>query len=531
LNPSTSPTTPRPPGGISTGFSRQVSLNSFSGGLRFVVLTGIYFLTYPYMLHSLGPQRFGLWALGLAVSQWIVAGDLGIAGTLMKFVPEHWNNRNIGRINQLASAGFVILAMVGLTFMVSVWLLRYRLLSLLRVPSAYQPEMLLLIWGMPCVFFLNLLATGLTSVLNGIQRVDVSNIIYSGIMGLYGVGVFFVLSRHYGLTGLMLNAGLAAVLWIVVSIYALKHLVPGFRFEPGRIGRSDIRDLLRFGAYLQGAMIAAALAIPTTRVLLSRYVSLSAVSYFELASGMALQARSFFNMTMVPLIPAASHLGSQRAGEKIFTLYRLSFRFLMFLVFPAGLLIAALAPSFTRIWLGSEIPHVAYTLGLLSLAWMANALSIPAYFIVQGLGFPKYQMYCQLLYESVVLVLGSVLVRGFGYYGAVAGLMAGLVAAAAYIIYRFHQLTKYSFRGLWDSAILKVSLINLILFLPAWTLLRGREMPNLFSLAVASGLYVTIYLVLIIALRCISEREWRIARDLLPPGFLRIAFNRVPLSK
>ena len=106
--------------------------------MRFVVLTGIYFLTYPYMLHSLGSQRFGLWALGLAVSQWIVAGDLGIAGSLMKFVPEHWSNRNVERINQLASAGFLILAFVGLTFMASVWLLRHRLLSLLRVPGEYH---------------------------------------------------------------------------------------------------------------------------------------------------------------------------------------------------------------------------------------------------------------------------------------------------------------------------------------------------------------------------------------------------------
>lgn len=510
--------------------ARQFSVNSLSGGVRFFVLTGIYFFTYPYMLHSLGPQRFGLWALGLAVSQWIAAGDLGIAGTLLKFIPEHWDSRSIERINELTTAGMVILSVAGLSLVTLVWLLRFRLLSLLNIPLEYRAEMMWLIWGMPAVFFLNLTATGLTSVLNGIQRMDVSNFIYSAVMGVNGAGIFFVLSRRYGLIGLMANAGFAAFLWIVITLGALKILVPDFGLVPRRLRRSDIRCLMQFGLNLQGAMIAGALAIPTVRVLLSRYVSLAAVSYFELASGMALQARSLFQTVMLPLVPASSQLAVRHDMEGVAGLYRISSRFLLFSALPAGLLITAIAPNFTRLWLGSAEGAVASTLILLALGWTANCASIPAYFVIQGLGFPKYQMYCLTVFEVLTASLGYGLVKVFGYYGAVVGIVIAMVVAAVYIIERFHRLMGYPLGDLIDLKDLKVGLVNLGLFVPFLLILRGREISSLLHLVLVAVLYVAIYGVLIIALHCVPESELPIARQFLPRSLLRVLFGRAALS-
>jgi|GEM_PF-2621601 len=506
--------------------SRQLSLNSLSGAVRFAILTGIYFLTYPYMLHSLGPERFGLWALGLAVSQWIAAGDLGIAGSLMKFVPEHWNTRNIPRISQLATAGLLVIAPLGAILVALVWAFRHDLLGLLSIPRQYRGDMMWLILGMPIIFLINLLASFISSIISGIQRMDISNFIYSATMGVSGVGIFFVLSRGYGLVGLMANAALAAILWVVLLICAVRWLVPGLRIAPKLVQRSDVQELLHFGAYLQVAMFAGALAIPTVRVLLSRYVSLASVSYFELASGMAMQARSFFIIVTLPLVPATSHLASMQGHEKLSRLYRFSVRFLLFSALPAALLIIVLAPSFIRIWLGSGVPYVASTFSLLGLAWMINAPAIPAYFMSQGLGYPKYQMYCQCLVLLATATLGYFLVRTFGYYGAVMGLVLGIFVATVFIMERCHRLLNIRFREMWDISFLKVILVNVSLYLAVVYLLHGRTIGGLPELIFISVGYIAVYVMLIISFRSIRGSDSEIGRAMLPPFFSKFLFGR-----
>jgi len=93
--------------------SLKIKRNAISGIYRFAILTVVYFLTYPYMLHHLGTERFGMWALALVVSQSLGTQDLGISGALMRFIPEHWNNGGSLRIWELASTAIFLLAGIG----------------------------------------------------------------------------------------------------------------------------------------------------------------------------------------------------------------------------------------------------------------------------------------------------------------------------------------------------------------------------------------------------------------------------------
>jgi len=425
----------------------------------------------------------------------------------MKFVPEHWNNGGRRRIQELASTATSLLAGIGITLAIGVFVLRYWLVSLLKIPSGLQNEMSWLLVGMAVVFFLNLVSSGLTAILVGIHRMDLSNITYTAAAVIQAGGVFLALSRGYGLLGLTANAALMAFFWGSATWILLRRCVPGFRLRPSLVRRADAVSLLRYGLNIQAAGLGSFLTIPPIKVLLSRYVSLASVSSFELASGMAMQLRSGFLMASMPLIPASAHLNSEKASVSLGQLYRQSFRYIVLAALPVFSLVAVLAPGFIKFWLHSETPYVASTLTLLLVGWFFNTLILPAYFMLQGQGFARYQMYVTALQATCSALFGYLLVRIFGYYGAVSGTVVGLTLAAAYLLWQYPRLYRNTRGILFDGSLLRAVLINAILLSPFLLRPEWRKTSHLVGLIILTTGYLTIYLTLLIVSGCLSEAE------------------------
>ena len=511
--------------------SLRLRKNSASGVCRAVILTCVYFVTYPYMLHMLGTERFGMWALALVVSQSLGTQDLGIAGALMRFIPEHWNNGGKSRIQELASTATFLLAGIGITLGIGVFLLRHWIVSLLKIPSPLQNEMSWLLVGMAVVFFLNLVGSGLTAILVGIHRMDVSNVTYTAAAVIQAGGVFLALSRRYGLLGLTVNAALMAFLWGSATWILLYRCLPGFRLRPSLVRRADAVSLLRYGLNIQAAGLGSFLTVPPIKVLLSRYVSLASVSSFELASGIAMQLRSGFLMAAMPLIPASAHLNSQEATVHLGELYRQSLRYIVLVALPVFSLVALLAPGFTMFWLHRETLYVASTLALLLVGWFFNTLAVPAYFMLQGQGFARYQMYFTALQATCAALFGYLLVRTFEYYGAVTGLAIGLSFAAAYLLWQYRRLCRDSRGSLFNGSLLKAVAINAVLVSPFLLRPELRQTHRFWGLLLLTAGYLVIYLALVIAFGCLSESERRELALIWPQNILRRLRTGIVISR
>jgi O-antigen/teichoic acid export membrane protein len=455
----------------------------------------------------LGPERFGMWALAIVVSQSLSSQDLGIAGALMKFIPEHLSNGETNRVQELACTGLVLLGAIGFVVGLVVLVLRHWLVDILRIPQALQSEMAWLLVGMAVVFLLNLISSGLTAVLIGIHRMDASNLVYSVAALVQGGGVFFVLSRGYGLAGLTANAMLMTLIWGLLSWVMIRRFLPEFRLRFSLARRADASSLLRYGMNIQIAGLGSLLTIPPVKVLLSRYVSLASVSSFELASGMAMQLRSGFVMAAMPLIPASAQLSAERASDNIIQLYRRSVRYIALFALPVFSLAVALAPGFTFFWLGKQTPYVATTLIVLLVGWFANTLTLPAYFMLQGQGLARYQMYATAIQASSSILFSYAFIKLFGYYGAVSGLATGLSVAAGYLLWQYMRLYSGPRIRLLDRSLLTALGIDAVLLLAYLSRSEFRESSHFVALCLLTGGYACAYLLLLAIFGCLSKSE------------------------
>jgi len=71
------------------------------GGLRYVLVAPIPFVMTPLVLHRIGVAGYGTWAVFLAVNGLTSLVDLGLVGTLSKFVAEYYARQDFPALARL----------------------------------------------------------------------------------------------------------------------------------------------------------------------------------------------------------------------------------------------------------------------------------------------------------------------------------------------------------------------------------------------------------------------------------------------
>jgi O-antigen/teichoic acid export membrane protein len=170
------------------------------------------------------------------------------------------------------------------------------------------------------------------------------------------------------------------------------------------------------------------------RVLLSHYVGLEAVSYYEVANRIATQARGFISSIFSPMVPAASALHAVEDHNKVAGLYRRSFKYMVIAAVPFMMLLIALAHPFVRTWMGPGYETSALTMQLLLAAYMLVLLTGPGAYILSGINKPQIGMQSSIMAGVTNLGLCLVLVQFVGYYGVVIGIFTSIVTSGIYFI-------------------------------------------------------------------------------------------------
>jgi O-antigen/teichoic acid export membrane protein len=417
---------------------RRMASNSFMGAVRFFIVSATYLLVYPLLLKQLEPRQFGLWALLCVPSQYVALGDFGISTAIIKLVSEGHPGEERERTLQLASAGTVTFSMLGGLLTIIVWLLADSIPSWLRIGPDLVPEARILLIGMAMVIWMTLMGNVYTALLSGMHRMDWAHAVQIGGSVLNAVGIVVSLRIRAGLTGLMLcNVFSALAVWVAALCLARRGTGISWRWLP-RTTISAVRSILGFGACISVAAFASLLMEPAVKVLLARYGSIEYVSSFELASRIVTQSRSLFHFAMLPLLPAASLLMSDR--ERARTLYSRAMRLLFLTAVPAYLSLFILAVPIVHLWLGRDVPFVQGALAVLSIGWLLNILTLPAFLMVQGMNWPRYAMWCAVIQGVICVFGGYLLIPRIGFSGAIYSETAGLIIAATYIQVQFTKI-------------------------------------------------------------------------------------------
>lgn len=464
--------------------------NSITSLLRYVITVPLMLLVVPYILHQIGEELFGIWALFGVVTAYAYLSDLGIGTALTRFVAHYWVTDDRQAINRSVNTVLLIYSITGgLVTAIIILSSRFIATSILNVPITLVNEAAFTIAGAGISVIISLLSGTFGSVIQGAQRMDLSNASLVAYSLLDALGVLIAVSLGYGLYGLIVSRILVNLFIGLLNGWIVHRILPTLKYRFSYCNWDSTREIVGYSLNIFVSKIAVVAQEPLNKVILLQLVSLNAVTYFDLAGRIAKQTRGIFSAMLIPLLPASSGIQTSGGLEATHWLFYRSTRYVVFLVFPifGGLII--LANPIINAWIGPEYEVVALSLQILLIAHFFSLLAAPAYVIMEGIGFAKISAISTVLTAVLNIILGISLGLQFGYWGILAGYGIAMAIASIVTLVFFHKLLAVPVKQFLYAIPLRAILINCCLMAVLGSIEPYLDLHNLFMLIIVSVMY------------------------------------------
>lgn len=486
------------------------------GGLRYVLVAPIPFIMTPLILHKIGVAGYGTWAVFLAINGLTSLADLGLVGTVSKFVAEYHARQDFPALARLLGSGMSLFLLLDFVIGIVLWSTSPWLAGLLfhgsTVPTT---ELVLLLRCFLIVIATNILTQLFASVTTGLQRLDLTHMMSAAnvLMSAFLGGL--LLLRGGGLRGLVYGYIASGILTVTVYLVIVRRLLPQVALHPLRFDRTEARKMFGFSLRLYVTQAAVAVHNQVEKVFLALLVGVAQVGWYDIASEVALKVRGAIGLILSPVLSAASELDALRDETRMRELYYRAHKYLALFGVPVVCYIVAISQRFVELWLGPNLRMIALPLSVLLVVNFFNLATGPGFLIFAGSGYmrPGVQSAIMGIVLNVFLSLG--LIYKFGFAGAVLGTSSALIIASGYFMLMFHRRTQYSVSRVLREGYLKPAFFSVLILLVLFVVHPAKNL-SWFGLVGAGVIFGGAYSAAILLSRFLDEYDWSKVESLLP---------------
>jgi len=482
----------------STPLAHKIVRNSFANLARTALSLPIVVLLTPFIISKIGTTGFGIWALVAALVSYVGLMDLGVGLALVKLVAEHAARSDRPGINKLVNTAFVTYTSLGTMCLAIYWVAQdWVIANLFRVEPQWADDARFALSGMLLIFVFNLSFSVFTSVLNGLQRMDLTNLLLLTNSLSTALGIVLVLEWGYGLRGMVAVNALVSITSMGLSWVMVQQQMPSFRLAPWLFRWQEVPKILGFSLQLQVVGLATLIHAQLDKLILGFLLGAHYVAYYEIAARIINQLRTIPVTLLFPILPAASEIHAMQQRRVLEELYFRAFKYMTLVSLPAFAFIAIFAQPLIKLWLGPGYELAALALQVLAVANFVNMLTTPGFLISSGVGRPRYAVYSSVVGIVLNLVLSIILARLLGFAGALIGTATSLVLASAFFVIIFHWREVIPLRSTFKRGLLIPSLASLVpglLLAVAYSEMPGRVE----SFILIAGVYAVAYILLLI---------------------------------
>lgn len=405
-------------------------------GRVWAVLIGL--ILTPYIISRLGVERYGVLALLGGVTGYFGLFDFGISASFVKYIAEFYARKEYEKINEVVNTGVTFYFIFGVLVFASSLIFMEPVLSLLRMPPGIHKEAAFVFIAGMGIFSLSSALGAFSSVLSGLQRMDVTNFIGVAVSVPNIAGTIFVLEKGYGLPGLMVNSLVTTLLSNAANIMAAFGLLPELKFNLFLFSRDLFKKLFSFGYKLQVSRLANLISFQTDKFLITGFLGVGLVTYYQLGSTIVSQARQLPLLLVSALIPAVSELEAREGGKALVKVYLRGSKYLISLSTPLLVLVAVNASVFMLAWMGQGYEKASAVIRFLCIGYYMATVTGVASSIAAGVARTDLDMKFGILMAGLNLLLSVALIIKFGFLGVLTGTATALTISSLYYIRLFH---------------------------------------------------------------------------------------------
>jgi O-antigen/teichoic acid export membrane protein len=465
------------------------------------------FVLTPYIIHRIGIEKFGIWALVGVITGYFGMLDFGIGGSFIKYIAEFYTKKDYEKINQVVNTGIFFYFLFTLFIVTSFIFICKPLFILLKIPLHLYSEALFVFLLGVIIFGLYNILNAFSTVIDGLQRMDISNKVAIFISIPNIVGTVFFLEKGYGLPGLMVNNLIILVINSLVNIFISFKVLPELKFSLCLFSREMLKRLFCFGYKAQVTALAMLINNSIVKLLTSHFLNLSMVGYYELGQKIIMLVRDTLLWPLYSLAPAAAEVEAKKDTQGIHELYFRVSKYVHGVAIPLMALVFVTAPLIILAWTGSAYKISVLVILILAPAYMINMFTAVGTFVAYGIGRPGITARAWVATVIFNLVISTVLIIKTGFVGVVTGMAFSLIIGSIIFIGLFNKYLKTSFSLFFKMTVLKPLLASIISGIAVYLLLKyysqagglsyGRII-NLSFLSLSGIIFMCLYAIFIL---------------------------------
>lgn len=381
---------------------------------------GVRLLLVPFVITTLGIERFGVWSLCIAIVSYGGLMDGGLDSALSPFVARHQAAAEPrAQARTIATAAYFY-GGIGLVLTLMVWFLADLLVSVFQMPAAYRAEAALVLRLSALNFAMANAVTVFTATLQGLQRFGLTSAFRTLYVLLMGAGSVAALEAGWGLPGLMWATIAATAVSGLCSAGSVLVTLPYVRLHPRDWSLPTLRELLSFGSRIWVSKMASLIIGYTDRLFIGAFLSVSLLGMYEVGAKVAFAIRDIALMGTAPVIPAASQLSAAGDQTALRRLYERGMVIIAAAVLPLLTFVAVMAPAVLHLWVDAAYP-VSLTVCRILLAGCAvSVVMLYSASVSTGAGRPEMQMWYAITVVASQLALLPLAIHLWGWVGAAA---------------------------------------------------------------------------------------------------------------
>jgi O-antigen/teichoic acid export membrane protein len=320
----------------------------------------------------------------------------------------------------------------------------HPIIRLFKIPPALAGET-------QAVFLIGMIIFAVSSILKpfeaiqgGLQRMDISNKITIAVSLPNIAGTVFFLEKGYGLLGLVINTAIIVAITNIINIIAAFKILPELRITLFAFDKKTFRMLFGFGIKRWITSIEEIVLFQTDKLLISHFLTLSLVGFYQLGSAAINKVRLLALMALPAIVPAASELDAMRRREEIIRLYLKGTKYMFGLSIPVFTFLFASAHLIMFIWMGQGYHASALVIQLMAASIIVMNFSAVGSAIAVGIGRPEFQMEAAAGQAILNIALSIILIIKIGFIGVLIATLISVILSTAYFMRRLHKYLNLS---------------------------------------------------------------------------------------
>lgn len=341
--------------------SRVLVRNISANWIGFASQVAVTFFLTPFILQSLGHERYGVWTIVMSITGYYGLLDLGFRASLTQYLTRYLATANYDELNRSASTSFVANSIAGCIVLVASAACAAAAPLLFKIPNELASDVrwAIVVVGLGAAlqfpFFV------FSSVFVATQRYDLANVIGVTTRLAQAGGFVIALSLGYGLTGLSIALLATNSVDYLLRWWLALRLIPQLDVTPRRACFENIRELLNFGIW--NSLIGGSRRVMSyaDSIIIGMYLPVAAVTPFALATSLAAYLDHFLVPAARVFFPEATRLHARGEHDSLRNLFLSGSRLMLSLAVVGAVIASIWARDFFALWVGQEIETNDYS--------------------------------------------------------------------------------------------------------------------------------------------------------------------------